>query len=74
MTEKTENLVLEHLRAIRADIGDLKTSVRSVRDEIIGLRNQFHIMQGDTLRQEQSIAAINVDLDRIKSRLSLTDA
>ena len=74
MSEKTENLVLEHLRAIRTDVGDLKTSVRAIRDEIIGLRNQFHIMQGDALRQEQNIATMNVDLERIKSRLNLTDA
>ena len=74
MVESTENLVLEHLRAIRGDVGDVKRDVRSIRDELLGLRNQLHIMQGDSLRYEQTIAAMTLDLDRIKSRLSLADA
>jgi hypothetical protein len=74
MTEATENLVLEHLRSIRADIADLKNGQRLIREELIGLRNQFHIMQGDSLRSEQSIATLTVDIDRIKNRLNLNDA
>jgi hypothetical protein len=74
MSEPTENLVVEILRRIQADIADLKNGQRGIREELIGLRNQLHIMQGDALRQEQGIAALAVDVDRIKSRLDLVDA
>lgn len=31
-------------------------------------------MQGDSLRQEQAMAMMQVDIDRIKSRLNLVEA
>lgn len=74
MAEATENLVLEHLRAIRQDIGDMKAGMREIRTEIMNLRQQLHIIQGDGLRQEQIIASVSLDVDRIKTRLTLNDA
>lgn len=66
---ETDNLVLEILRRLQADMADLKQGQRSLRDELIGVRQQLHAMQGDTLRQEQDIAGILVKLDRIHTRL-----
>lgn len=72
-TEPT-NLILEHLRYIRGEIGEIKSGVREVKAEIISLRQQMNALQGDGLRREEVIAGLQVDLDRIKSRLDLHDA
>ncbi len=74
MTTDPENLVLEHLRYIRGAVDKLDASVRDVRAEIISLRKQIHSVQGDGLRRESVIAEMQVDLDRIKARLDLSDA
>jgi len=37
MTEKVDNLVLEHLRAIRADVGSIKDDVREVKHRLTSL-------------------------------------
>lgn len=74
MTEDTENLVLDILRAIRSDIDVMKRDIGELKAGNTSLRNQFHNMQGDFLRQEQGIASIRVDVDVIKKRLELVEA
>lgn len=37
MTENVENLVLEHLRAIRIDVSAIKADVREIKHRIISL-------------------------------------
>ena len=34
MAEQTENLVIEHLRALRKDVGDVKSEVRTLKAEM----------------------------------------
>lgn len=65
--------MLEILKKLQADNAEIKEGMRNLRAEMISIRNQLHVMQGDTLRQEQVIAGVHVDLDRIKSRLELVD-
>jgi len=71
---ETESLVLEILRRLQADMSDLKQGQRSIREELISVRQHLHAMQGDLLRQETDIAGMLVKLDRIHARLDLTDA
>jgi hypothetical protein len=70
---ETESLVLEVLKRLQSDMADLKQGQRSVRDELIGVRQQLHVLQGDVLRLEGDIAGILVRLDRIDSRLDLAE-
>ena len=70
---EVENLVLDILRRLQSDMADLKHSQRSIRDELIGVRQQLHVMQGDNLRSEQEVAGILVQLDRINIRLDLVE-
>lgn len=70
---ESENLVLEILRRMQGDMADLKQGQRSIRDELIGVRQQLHALQGDILRQEQDIASVLVRLDRIEARLDLVE-
>ncbi|WP_295430580.1 hypothetical protein [uncultured Thiodictyon sp.] len=37
MTDKVDNLVLEHLRAIRADVGAIKDDVREIKQRLANL-------------------------------------
>ena len=37
MTDNVENLILEHLRAIRADIGGIKDDVRDIKQRLTSL-------------------------------------
>jgi hypothetical protein len=54
-------------------MADLKQSQRSIREELINLSQQLHIMQGDDLRREQGVAGILVQLVRINARLNLVE-
>jgi len=55
---EVENLVLDILRRLQSDMADLKHGQRSIRDELIGVRQQLHVMQGDNLRSDQEVAGI----------------
>lgn len=70
---EVENLVLDILRRLQADMADLKQGQRAIREDLIGVRQQLHAMQGDSLRREQEIAGILVRLDRIDARLDLVE-
>ena len=72
--ENIENLILEHLRELRGDIQALKTGISDIRDEILSVRKYLHAIQGDALRREQTIAGVQVAIERINSRLDISDA
>jgi predicted nucleic acid-binding Zn-ribbon protein len=72
MTE-IDTVVLDILRRLQSDMADLKHVQRSIRDELIGIRQQLHALQGDVLRQEQEIAGIQMQLDRVNTRLDLVE-
>jgi len=74
MTETTDNLVLEHLRAIRADIAEIKVELHDLKDGQMSLREEIQTLRRDGLRQERTIAALQVDMDRVTTRLNLRDA
>ena len=74
MTDNVENLVLEHLRAIRADMARMAEDVRGLRTEMMSVR---HHVRGLELAQDadhDGLASVKVRLDRIERRLELTDA
>ncbi|SEQ39172.1 hypothetical protein SAMN05428969_2888 [Devosia sp. YR412] len=73
MTDETASLVLEHLRAIRADIAIIKSDVRGVQTEQAAMRLELRAL---TLRVDhvvEEIADTKVRLDRIERRLELTE-
>jgi predicted lipid-binding transport protein (Tim44 family) len=73
MNEKVENLVLEHLRAIRGDMGRMADDVRGLRTEMTAMRQH---MAGIVTIQEQDhsdIATLKVRVERIERRLELVD-
>ena len=46
----------------------------TVEGEIISLRKQVLSVQEDGLRRDQSMAALSLNVDRINSRLELTNS
>ena len=53
---EVENLVLDILRRLQSDMADLKHGQRSIRDELIGVRQQLHVMQGDIMSNVEKVS------------------
>ena len=72
MPETIDSLVLEHLRAMRADIADPKHDMREVRSEVISLR----VVMGEFIkadaRRESSVASLEHRVERLERRLELS--
>jgi uncharacterized sporulation protein YeaH/YhbH (DUF444 family) len=73
MNEKVENLMLEHLRAIRADMARLADTMRTMQSEMSAMRQ--HLAGVVTLQEHDhgDIAALKARVDRIEQRLHLVD-
>ncbi|MEE9159947.1 MAG: hypothetical protein V3U60_16370 [Gammaproteobacteria bacterium] len=81
MNAETTDLVLEQLRAIRVDLGDIKNVLGEHTRRFNRLEAALNTQRHDSanLHQEQSdvqmqINRIEEDLNRVKRRLELTDA
>lgn len=73
MTDEVENLVLEHLRAIRGEMGAMKDEMRTMKSELSAVR---HVLDAHTVLLNQcveDIATVRVRLDRIERRLDLVE-
>jgi hypothetical protein len=53
---------------------DPRSDIREMKDGMISLRDDIHALRGDARRQERAIASVESDIDRIKERLTLSDA
>ena len=51
----------------------MKTDIKDLKAGQIEIRMQLHSMDGNVLRQERTIAALQVKVDRIETRLDFTD-
>lgn len=73
MTDEMQNIVLEHLRLIRASVDDLKTEVRNFNLRVGSTEHQIAGFQLLTAGQNAEIDHIKVRLDRVEKRLDLTE-
>ena len=73
MSGEPDNLVLEHLRAIRADVAKLADAMRSISVVMTALRQ--HLAGIVTIQDHDhgEVAVIKHRLDRIERRLELAD-
>lgn len=73
MTDETTNLVLEHLRALRAGQARVEDRLNTLAAEMLAMR-QRQIGDDALLNHDHDeIAALKVRLDRIEKRLDLVD-
>ena len=74
----SDNLVLELLRAIRADIAELRTEQREQRGRIAAMERSLAHIERDGAEQRAELGGrfdrVLDRLDRIERRLDLTDA
>jgi hypothetical protein len=68
-----ENLMLEHLRAIRGEIAKMGASMQSLNVEVTAIRQ--HLAGFMTIQEHDhgDLAAIKARLERIERRLELAD-
>ncbi len=78
MTDNIENLVLEQLRAIRADIASVKEDTREIKSRLIIVESGIASLRRDGGDFAASIAdqhlrydRLNDRIDRIEKRLEL---
>jgi hypothetical protein len=67
MSENTPNLVLEHLRAIR-------TELHEIREEQLEQRGRLGSIERGISHMTREIAEMGLRLDRIERRLDLVEA
>ena len=65
MTEETENLVLEHLRAIRSDISQVKGDVQEIKARMTAVEGRLGIMQQSFDRHDERLARIETRVDLV---------
>ncbi|GAA0770740.1 hypothetical protein E1180_11740 [Roseibium denhamense] len=73
MNEKVENLILEHLRAMRSDIVGIKADLSTLKAEMTAMRQQ---MAGVITLQDHDhsdIAGLKLRIDRIEKRLDIVE-
>ena len=68
-----ENLVLEHLRAIRADMGKMADWMQTLSVEMTAIRQHLAGVVTIQDHDHSDIASIKLRLDRIEKRLELSD-
>jgi predicted nuclease with TOPRIM domain len=62
----SDNLVLEHLRAIRADVADLKDGVTEIKERL-------GLLEAGYASLSRRVDRIGGDVERIKRRLDIVE-
>jgi septal ring factor EnvC (AmiA/AmiB activator) len=80
VTEQIENLIVEHLRVIRADIGVVKDDVREIKSRltsleaaVAGLRRDSAQLFGDVVDTHARYDRLVERVERLERRLDLRD-
>ena len=71
MNDKVEHLILEHLRAMRADMASMKEEMTGTRAEMVIIRQHMAGLLGAQALHDGEIASLKARLDRIEKRLEL---
>jgi hypothetical protein len=73
MTAEIENLVLEHLRAMRADIAEIKDRLSHVDLNLATLGQQVGALTTAVYSGKSELDGFRRRIERIEKRLELTD-
>ena len=74
MTDNVESLVLELLRAIRADIADLKDRMTGVEIQLSAMGQQMAGLTTAVYSGKSDIDTLKRRVERLEQRLELRDA
>ncbi|RJF89728.1 hypothetical protein D3874_24445 [Oleomonas cavernae] len=67
MVESVENRILEHLRAMRTDIAEMKT-------DIVEVEERLGLLEGQYASLSRRMDRLGGDVEQIKKRLDLVEA
>jgi hypothetical protein len=73
MTDNTENLVLEHLRAIRTTQDFHSQELQDIKQRITSLESHVALLHGDFSNQSRRMDRIEQREERIERHLELHD-
>ena len=73
MTDNIENLILEHLRALRADVSSIKADVRDLKLRMSSMENYMASFHLEIARHGSKFDEVDARIDRIERRLELRD-
>ncbi len=74
MTQITNDIIYEILKKIQAEIGAVKQTQGDHTHHLLRLREEVNNLRSDDLRRENLQAQMDVRLERIETRLNLSDA
>ena len=69
MTENVESLIIEHLRAIRADVATVKEDVREIKQRLTGLEAAVAGLRRDHANLYGDMADQRARYDRLAERV-----
>ena len=69
MIDTVENLILEHLRAIRADAAFIKEDTRQLMARMASMESQMVQMHKGMTLIHEDVAAINLRMDQFSQRI-----
>lgn len=67
------NIILEHLRALRGDVGEMKQDIHLIRNDMSSLKSHMAGFMTHENVQDEEIAMLKARLSRVEARLSLSD-
>jgi hypothetical protein len=74
MTKPSDNIVLEHLRAIRADTLDLKGDLRDVKARLASIESYIATLHTDQTRTGIRLDDVVSRIERLEKRTGLVEA
>lgn len=74
MTENIENLMLEHLKALRSEVAELRRGQDNIIQRLASIESHGHAVYGDVVRHSAGLDDLNARLSRVERRLELRDA
>ncbi|WP_106691729.1 hypothetical protein [Paracoccus methylarcula] len=69
----TNELLLEHLKAIQANLGHVANDVTDVKTDMRGIKEHMAAFMRSEVSQDSGIAQLTLRVERIEKRLSLSD-
>jgi hypothetical protein len=71
---ETDNLILEHLRSLRADNAEMKASLRDLKARFASIENYIATLHGDQARTGVTIDELAARIERLEVRTGISDA
>ena len=69
----TNELLLEHLKAIRTEMSDVRARVSSIENEMRAVKGHLAVLVQADLGRDDRIASFEVCLDRVERRLEISN-